>query len=325
MPKKTTTSAPGKIILFGEHAVVYGEPAIAVPVTQVGATAAVETAAHDGILLRAPDLGEDLWLRNAPADHPLAAAVHALFSAAKTAGFSRPNIGLTASVSSTIPIASGLGSGAAIAAVLIRALAQHLDWPSLATDHAVSQITYEVERIHHGTPSGIDNTVVSYGRPVFFVRAGAEVKPRSVQLLETFEPADPLHFLIGDTGIKAPTRESVGDVRRRWLADPQTFEAYFDRCGQIALAARKAIERGDLPEIGRLMNQNHQLLRQLTVSSAALDNLVAAAVQSGALGAKMSGGGRGGNMIALVEKAAADRVKDRLLQAGAVRVLETDV
>lgn len=323
---KTTASAPGKIILFGEHAVVYGEPAIAVPVTQLQATAVVEDAPQPGVRLRAPDLGEDVWLDEAAAEHPLAAAVRTLLAAIESPMPVPPSpfpFRLKITVTSSIPIASGLGSGAAIAAALIRALARHLGRHDLATDERVSQMTYEVERIHHGTPSGIDNTVVSYGRPVFFIRAGAPVKPRPVQVLEPFTTGRPFHFLIGDSGVRAPTLESVSDVRAQWEADPSRMEELFAACGRLAIAARQALETGDTAAVGRLMTDNHTVLQNLTVSSEPLDRLVAAALTAGAFGAKLSGGGRGGNMIALVEGGQQKPVTTALLAAGALRVLET--
>lgn len=320
-----SVSAPGKIILFGEHAVVYGEPAIAVPVGHLSATATVEPADHAGVLLCAPDLAESIWLHDAGADHPLGAAVNAVVAAGRAAGYGTPAGGVTITVTSSIPIASGLGSGAAIAAVVIRALALFWGWAELATDQAVSNMTFEVERIHHGTPSGIDNTVVSYGRPLFFARAGGEVNQRDTPLLEMFTPAKPLLFLIGDTGLKVPTHQPVGDVRRLWLNDSERWEKVFAACGRITQAARIAIEEGDVEQVGRLMNRNHALLQELTVSSAPLDQLVGAALNAGALGAKLSGGGRGGNMIALVTPESSEKVREALRQAGAVGVVETVV
>jgi mevalonate kinase len=329
----TTASAPGKIILFGEHAVVYGQPAIAVPVSQVRATAVVEPIPADDILLHAPDLGYQLWYSAAPEGDPLAAAVRVIY-----AQLELPPTGLAITVSSNIPIASGLGSGAAIAAALIQAVAEHHGRVDLATPTAVSALTYEVERLHHGTPSGIDNTVVSHEQAVYFVRDLVTYAPDIWQrlwqshprlplpTLETFRVRHPLRILIANTGIPAPTKESVGDVRRQWLADPATFEPLFKACGQIAQRARLAIEAGDLPLVGQLMLANHMLLRRLTVSSPELDTLVNTAVSAGALGAKLSGGGRGGNMIALVQNEDdAAAVLSALRRAGATAVLETVV
>jgi mevalonate kinase len=329
----TTASAPGKIILFGEHAVVYGQPAIAAPVPQVRATADVRPSPHPGLLLQAPDFGQNSWWHETSPTDPLGAAVHALATQLTPAEQSQLSH-LSITVQSTIPVASGLGSGAAIAAALIRALATHLGRLDLATPSAVSALTYEVERIHHGTPSGIDNTVVSYEQPVYFVRDLATAAPDILaQLhatgqtdlpppaLEPFAVGQPVQWLIGYTGVSAPTKESVGDVRRYWLADGVRWNGLFAACGRIAQQARTALAAGDLATLGRLMWENHALLQEMTVSSAELDVLVEAARQAGALGAKLSGGGRGGNMIALVEPHTAEPVRAALLAAGARLVL----
>ncbi|MCB0035656.1 MAG: mevalonate kinase [Anaerolineales bacterium] len=328
----TTSSSPGKIILFGEHAVVYGQPAIAVPVTQVNATCTIERAGHQGVILSAPDFGQRFWFSETDRHNPLAAAVYAFQDRLENHLLLH---NLTITVTSTIPVASGLGSGAAIAACIIRALAQHLGRADLATDMAVSAMTYEVERIHHGTPSGIDNTVVSYERPVYFVRDLAVSDSATYQraldvglalyppALETFHAHTPLHILIANTGISAPTKESVGDVRRQWLETPAPFNQLFAACGDIAQEARTAIEQGQSGRLGELMWANHEHLRQMTVSSAELDTLVEAAKQAGALGAKLSGGGRGGNMIALVQPETETAVREALLAAGAISVIKT--
>lgn len=313
--RKTEASAPGKIILFGEHAVVYGRPAIAAPVTQVRATAVVEDNPETGVILRAPDIGREYELQSAGENDPFARAVHIVIA---SGGFFRmPDLIIT--VSSTIPIASGLGSGAAMASAVIRALAQHFNLDFLATNEWVSDMTYQVETLLHGTPSGIDNTVVTYEQPVYFLRQ----QPKN--LIETFTVAQPLHLLIADTGVASSTKAVVGDVRRQWEADPPRFEALFDHCGRIAKAARQAIEAGQIETLGRLMSENHAYLRDMTVSSPELDKLVAAAEEAGALGAKLSGAGRGGNVIALVTDASAPRVHESLLAAGARQVLKSNL
>lgn len=308
-------TAPGKIILFGEHAVVYGHPAIAAPVTQVRATATVQPNPGAGIHLVLPDLGRMQSLLEAAADDALALAIHLVQKAADLPDL--PEFSLA--VTSTIPIASGLGSGAAVTAAAVRALALFLNRPDLAQNEQVSTLTYEVERIHHGTPSGIDNTVVSYEQPVYFVRQQPHNR------IEPFAVQTPLRFLVGDTGVGSPTKLAVGDVRRQWEQSPAKFNTLFAGCGRIADLARVAIEQGQLIRLGELMGENHALLQEMTVSSVALDKLVAAACEAGALGAKLSGGGRGGNMIALVDENREVQVRDALLQAGARQVITTIV
>ena len=122
----------------------------------------------------------------------------------------------------------------------------------------------------------------------------------------------PFTIVIGDTGIRAPKR-SVGAVRRLRMRDQYAIEDIFNEIAQIALIGRRSIESGKPELLGELMDQNHAYLQALTVSSPELDKLVEAARDPGALGAKLSGGGRGGNMIALVEQAKAKSIASALV------------
>jgi len=306
----TTSSAPGKIILFGEHAVVYGRPALAVPVTQVQATATVSENSRGGVMIEAPNINLSADLSSLPSDHPLVFVINSVFSTLK---ISNPPA-CTVYLQSTIPIASGLGSGAAVSVAIIRALSGFLGKP--LPDEKVNLLAFEAEKLYHGTPSGIDNTVVTYAKPVYFILK----KP-----IKTFHVGAPFTIMIGGTGISAPTKDSVGSVRKLWQADKPRWEKVFTRVGEIVWNARQAIERGDVAELGRLMDANHALLQEMTVSCVELDDLVEAARKSGALGAKLSGGGHGGNMIALVEKDNAPAVARALSSAGAKRTILTQV
>ncbi len=307
-------TAPGKIILFGEHAVVYGRPAIAAPISQLRAKAHVYYSSSNNCYLIAPDLQRHDRLDDLPMDDALATAVRQLVSAA---GLEQaPDV--TIHVRSDIPIASGMGSGAAIAAAIIRALAKHLNRLDLQENSVVSALTYEVEKIHHGTPSGIDNSVVAYEQPIYFVRQSPQ------NIIEPFRVAAPLRFLVADTGVRSSTKTAVEDVRRQWQANPTTFNHIFDQCGRIAQAARTAIEAGNVTQVGALMTENHGWLQKMTVSSPELDRLVTAALQAGALGAKLSGAGRGGNMIALVKGEVGETaVRAALKNADATTILTT--
>ncbi len=309
-------TAPGKIILFGEHAVVYGQPALAVPVPAVRAQAVISAAPNlpaGELRLTAPAVGlEDVvWSQLAP-EHPLRRAVDLTLAALQR---SRP-LAARMRVTSSIPVAAGLGSGAAVTVAVVRALSGFLGAP--LPSEQVNAIAYEVEKIHHGTPSGIDNTVVTYAMPVYFVRG------RPVQ---TFRVARPFTLVIADTGVPAPTAQAVADVRRAAEAHPQTYEDLFARIGALVEQARQAIEEGAPERLGALMDANHRLLQQMGVSCPALDRLVAAAKAAGAAGAKLSGGGRGGNMIALVPPQASPRraadIAAALQSAGATRTIVT--
>jgi mevalonate kinase len=308
MIKKVSAAACGKIILFGEHAVVYGRPAIAVPVTQVQATAIIEPGEH-GLTIQATDIDRSVEVDPHRSIDPLAAIVNLTLE-----HLNCPPPDLEITIRSTIPIASGLGSGAAVSTAIVRALAQ---WFGARLDEAeVNALVYEVEKLHHGTPSGIDNTVIVYQRPVYFVRG---------EPIQTFRVAQPFTVVIGNTGVASPTKITVGDVRKGWEIDRARYEAWFDLIGAIVQQARSAIESGAIDRLGPLMDQNQVLLRDLDVSSVELERLIFAARQAGASGAKLVGGGRGGNMIALVNAQNVEAVTRALQDAGAVSVIVTEI
>ncbi|MBP6017086.1 MAG: mevalonate kinase [Candidatus Promineofilum sp.] len=308
-------TAPGKIILFGEHAVVYGRPALAAPIRHLRARATIEETGAPDVTLTAPDLNRTALLSNVNPHNPLAVTVRTV---EQYCGCSLSD-GYTLRVTSAIPIASGLGSGAAISVAVIRALAIRLGQSEAFTREVVSSLAYEVERLHHGTPSGVDNTVIAFEQPVYFVRRDPQ------PVIEPFMLGRPLRLLIGDTGVRSATKDVVGDVGRQRAADARYFDSIFDACGRIAEAGRAALAAGDLATVGALMNENHEWLVRMTVSATPLDNLVAAARNGGALGAKLSGAGRGGNMIALVTEGTEANVAERLTAAGAIRVYRSDV
>lgn len=306
------TSASAKIILLGEHAVVYGQPAIAVPVSSLRAVTTLKTSAKSNSELRL--LLVDL-LNSAAADE-LKASQEAFSVIAQT--LSR-KLGITFSANeivlhSDIPVASGLGSGAAASNSLAKSLLFSQDYPM--EENLLNEVVYEAERIHHGTPSGIDNSVIVYEKPVYF-RRGNPIEPLTL--------SSPFTLLIGDTGRKASTRESVADVRKLYDSDPAVVQVLLDSIGKLVVRACASISRGLLESLGLLMTENHRLLQRLMVSSPELDRLVFAAIDAGALGAKLSGGGRGGNMIALAKSEDIAHVRASLLRAGAARVMQTTI
>lgn len=304
-------SAPGKAILCGEHAVVYGQPAIALPIMAASATATVRTADKAGITIRLPDINQRLR-RNRPTEHPLMVLARRTL---ERIGITSPT--LDVKLQSTIPIASGMGSGAALGAALVRGLAAYYERP--LDPATVSALVYESERFFHGTPSGIDNTVVSFAQPVWYRRDSAGGSSQ----LEALHIGAACDFIIGNTGVRAPTRLTVAGVRERWTAEPRTYERHFERIGQLTAAARDALRVGDIVKLGELLNEDQTTLEQIGVSSPELNRLVQAARDAGALGAKLSGGGGGGIMLALVTPASSAAVGAALTAAGAVRVIQT--
>jgi len=308
-----TASSPGKAILFGEHAVVYGQPAIAVPIRQVQARAILTPSPRSqpgAIRIQAPAIGLDADLQSLPADHPLAMCIRLVLTHLNLRDAPACKVRIT----STIPLAAGLGSGAAVSVALIRVFSAYLGKPF--PPKLVSELAYQVEKLYHGTPSGIDNSVVTYARPVYFVRG---------QPIEMLQSPAPFTLVIGDTGIASPTAEAVADVRLAWQSDPEHYETLFNEIGALVREARFALEKGQIERCGALMDLNHTLLRKMGISSQELDRLVECARQAGALGAKLSGGGRGGNMIALATSESADHIRARLAAAGASRTIVSRV
>jgi mevalonate kinase len=306
-------TVPGKTILMGEHAVVYGRPAIAVPVQQVYVKVTVQAIPHakPGVVhIHSSNIGLHATLAELAQEHPIRVAFQGVLD----------ELGLeqmpasTLHIDSTIPVASGLGSGAAVAVAIIRAVSIFLNHP--LPDERVNALAFEVEKIHHGTPSGVDNTVITYNKPVYYVKG---------QSVQTFRVAMPFTIAIADTRVASPTVLTVNDVRKAWEADKPAYERIFDAIGVLVVEARQAIEQGKPQEMGPLMDENQEYLARLNLSSPELERLIEAARKSGALGAKLSGGGRGGNMIALVTPDCAARVAHALQEAGAMHVILSEV
>lgn len=257
-PAHRTATAPGKAILLGEHAVVHGRPAIAMPLRELRLEARLVE----------------------PGDPALDEAVRLAWRLLGRSG-DPPGV----RVDSGLPAGAGLGSSAALSVALVRLLAAS----SLAAER-VAALAHRVERLYHGTPSGLDTTVVALERPVWFRKGEAP---------EPLEPGARLRFLLLDSGRRASTAEVVRDVRQRFRAEPATYGALFDAIAWIVGQGRCMLATGDGPGLGGLMVENHRLLGSLGVSSPELDALVDAALAAGAWGAKLSGAGRGGHVLVL--------------------------
>ncbi len=307
-----SATAPGKIILFGEHAVVYGEPAIAVPVSSTQAKAIVSARIQGKtgeIWIEAPDISLSAPIDQLDVDHPLRTAIQIVIGDKDLDQVPACKIQIT----SEMPPSSGLGSSAAISTAIIRAFSAFLG--NRLSDEQVSDLAFTVEKIHHGTPSGIDNTVISYQKPIYY---------RKGDPFEFLTVGEAFTILVAYSGKPGNTREAVEGVRERWEKDPDQYNRIFSRIGAISQTAKGFIEEGNPDQLGPLMDENHELLCKLGVSSAELDQLVLAAKKAGALGAKLSGGGLGGHIIALVDTDA-DYIRGELEEAGAVSTLITPV
>lgn len=303
--------APGKILLIGEHAVVYGHPAIAVPLRGVKAQATVEFTRNGGIEMLAPDLGEHIHgiEEASPRLRPLVG-----LAASVMQYFREEQQGLRIELKSTIPISRGMGSGAAAAVALVRAICNALD--RRLDSEQVSDLAMQSEKAYHGTPSGVDSAVVSMDKPIYFVK-GKPIQDISVG-------RSVFHFLVADTGITSPTAEVVEDVRKGRESDRARYDSFFWEIGSMASVAREVLRTGSPEELGLCMNHAQRVLQSLGVSCTELDDLMAAALDNGAVGAKLSGAGKGGAIIALLEDdAEPEPLADKLRAAGAEHVLTT--
>jgi hydroxymethylglutaryl-CoA reductase len=290
----------GKVVLLGEHAVVYGRHAIAAPVP-LTIKALVEDC-DEGIHLMIPRWGVEYQLARNPNDRR---------SFEKPAGVVLDKLGLSGrgmriEVFPEVPRSMGLGGSAAMAVAIVRALDAHFKLG--LSDDEVNRLAFESEKVAHGSPSGLDNTLACYGRALVF-RAG------DPPLIEPLNISTPIPAVIGMTGYEGLTAKTVGRVREAWQQDGKLYERIFDQIDTLTLRGVQAIQDNDLPLLGELMNVCHGMLNALQVSTPELEQLVAIARENGALGAKLTGGGGGGSIIAICESDTAP-VVDAIRAAG---------
>jgi mevalonate kinase len=287
--------AGGKVILLGEHVVVYGRPAIAAGLP-IGLEVQVSEGAGPAVASDDPALEVD----------PRPARMLAEAAGLVDLDASR----VVARVRSELPAGRGLGSSAALAVATLRAVAaaagRSLDPASELT------LGRRLEATFHGTPSGIDPAAAALGRCFRFVRGD----PPAVVPLRV---AVPLPLVVAFGGRPRRTGAAVGGLRERWRAARARHEALFDDVAAVVARGVAAIEGGDLGALGRAFDDNQALLEALGVSSEEVATLVAAARRAGALGAKLTGGGAGGAVIALAERA--EDVATRLAQTGATTLV----
>ena len=284
---ESRSSASGKVILLGEHAVVYGRSALAAPIPLTVEARVVD--ASEGVRLLIPRWGLEQRIASV-SERPTGAAgmVATLLQQLDLDGRA-----MTIEAFPDVPRGMGLGSSAALAVSVIRALDRHF---SLGlTDAAVNEFAFECERTAHGTPSGVDNTVATHGKLLLF-RARAQGRSESIE--EVKLPV-PLPLVIGLTGKESLTAKSVARVGEFQRRSPARYDAVFDQIEMLTNAGAAAARDGSLLELGELMNLCHGFLNALQVSTKEVEELVEVARRHGAGGAKLTGGGGGGAIVAL--------------------------
>ena len=273
-------SACAKTILFGEHAVVYEEPAIAVPLSNTRTFAKLQ---YNNKPFRI--ISEKIHLNKAFNELIPGSGLQVLLcNIWEYFGLEElPKAALR--IRSDIPIASGLGSGAALSVAIIRAFADYYD-RTLPVE-TVNKIAYEVEKVYHGTPSGIDNTTIAYEQAIIFSKSSG-FSPLNAEIQK-------LNLLIIDSGIRSRTIDVVSDVRANFSQNEPSIR----EIGNLVRSSVTFLESGNVVELGRLMNENQKLLYNIGVSCPELDKLIELGLSHGALGGKLTGAGRGGNFLIL--------------------------
>ncbi len=312
----TTAHAVAKLIIAGEHAVVYRRPAIAVPLPDIQATVQISTAHNGhGCIIHSPDLSQRVTF-GIDTD-PLLDLINDLLT---TWQLPVPDIDIT--ITSDIPIASGMGSGAAVATAMVRAMALFLHCD--INKDEVGAYVYRSEQRLHGTPSGIDNTVIAYDQPISFCRRPPlpDGTPQPA-IIAPLQIASPITIVVGDSGERSPTHIAVSGVKQRREIATAHYDAVFDAIAAVSVAAQHALKNGNIELLGTLCTQNHSLLQAIGVSTPMLDKLVESAINAGAFGAKLSGAGGGGVMFAVTNTHNSSSVAVAMKLAGAARTFTT--
>ena len=304
-------SAPAKIILFGEHFVVYGEPAIVLAINK-RAYVKMETTHDHNLHLRSTTLnlsgcfeGDSFKIEQGNAREarikfePVKHAVNSVL------GKNSKPVGLDIEINSSIPVGAGLGSSAAVVAASAAAAGALLDVRLSKED--IFRITYEAEKVVHGNPSGVDPAISTFGGAIIF-QVDTGFKPLDVK--------EEIPLVIGETGVERSTRAQVEKVKIILEKYPRIVENIMKAAREVVLRAIEAFKENDLETLGALMNINHALLYGIGVSDESLEWLANAARKAGALGAKLTGAGGGGCLIALSENGKLQQVSEAIQRAG---------
>jgi len=290
----------GKTILFGEHFVVFGLPAIA---SALGSFTLAEVKVSEG---KGYTVNDQRPATPGYKKTKYKESMQSIMNVIDHLNIDLNNNKIEITFSGDLIAASGVGASAAQCTSLARALNSTFNLD--LNNEKVNDAAFEGEKAYHGTPSGIDNTASTYGGLIWFVKNLSGGK----NIMDLLQMPKKVPLIIANSGITASTTEVVADVRHLKEKKPEKFEKIFVKYNELVKLAKKALLEGDIVNIGKLMNQNHKLLQEINVSGEINDKLVNLALKNGAIGAKMTGTGRGGLVIALAEN---EKIQEKIANA----------
>ena len=303
IPRKSAVGiAHSKLILIGEHSVVYGKPAIALPFSSIEARTTIEEIKNNDTILFESHYYSGPYQEIPKNMEGITVCINETLRDL----MQKPE-GLRIRLESTIPIGRGLGSSAAIAISIVRSL--FLYFGQALNNEKLKELVHISETYAHGNPSGIDAAASSNDHPIWFQQGSP---------ITSLEIGGPFYLVVADTGRIGNTRGAVESIKELYTLDPFKTEQSLNSLEKNTIIAKNALISGEIDVLGETLDVAQRELSLLGVSDTGIDLLVAAAKQKGALGAKLTGGGRGGCILALAKDH--QHVKDiekALLAAGA--------
>ncbi|MEJ2271110.1 MAG: mevalonate kinase [Candidatus Bathyarchaeota archaeon] len=276
----------GKTILFGEHFVVHGVPGIASAIDS--ATEAEVKKTKNGI-----DINDERTGAKGYAEKKKLQQIESIDRMLTAMNLDSDRVSMDIWLGGNLPGFSGLGASAASSVAIARAISEEYNLD--LNDERINDVAYQAEKAYAGNPSGIDNTAATFGGLIWFKKNLGS----GINEVEQLNIKNPVEIVIANSGVVANTKAMVEGVGERKKQNPKKYDELFSKAKDLVYDGRKALENFDLKKVGLLMNENHTLLQMIEVSSKELDYLVEVARKNGSFGAKMTGGGGGGCILAL--------------------------